>query len=394
MRVRGRSDWPAVVGLVTGGHFLSHFYLLAFPPLFPLWRAEFGLSNTQLGVVMSVVAAATFLQVPVGSLVDRVGGKPVLVAGVALTGLGVALVGTARGYYGILGFALLSGVGQSAFHPADYPLLDAVAGDRQGRSFGVHTFGGYAGYAAAPVVVGTAAGALGWRPVLVIAGAVGLAYALLVGVALGSVHRERLDAAGDDAAPEGGPLDAFTPVMGLVLVLYLVLTAATVGVQTFTPILFVDGFGGAKSLGDATLTAFFALAAGGVLVGGSLADRFSPARLMLALTPLAAVATWIAVGAGAAVGTLAAAAALSAVGLCNGLALPSRDSLVTLAAPGQSVGRSYGVAFTAASVAQLAAPAALGYVIDVDSVGTAFLLVGGLFLAAGTIAGAVILAER
>lgn len=393
MQVRGRRDWPAVVGLVTGGHFLSHFYLLAFPPLFPLWRAEFGLSNTQLGLVMSVVAAATFLQVPVGGLVDRVGGKPVLVAGVALTALGVALVSTADGYLALLAFAVLSGVGQSAFHPADYPLLDAVAGDRQGRSFGIHTFGGYAGYATAPVVVGSAAGVVGWRTALLVAGGVGVVYAVVAGVALGPVHRDRLDATGDDEAADDGPLDALTPVMALVLALYLALTAATVGVQTFTPILFVDGFGGAKALGDATLTAFFALAAGGVLVGGALADRLAPTRLLLALTSVAAVATWAAVGVGAAVGTLAAAAALSLVGLCNGLVLPSRDSLVTLAAPGRSVGQSYGVAFTAASVAQLVAPAALGYVIDADSVGTAFLLVGGLFALTAVIAGAVGLGE-
>lgn len=392
MRVTGRSDWTAVVGTVTGGHFLSHFYLLAFPPLFPLWRAEFGLSNTQLGLVMSVVAAATFLQVPVGGLVDRVGGKPVVVAGIALTALGVGLAGTADGYPGILGFALLSGVGQSAFHPADYPLLDAVADGSRGRSFGIHTFGGYAGYATAPVAVGTAAGAVGWRTALLVAGGAGLAYAALAGVVIGPVHRNRLGDA-DGGSSDGSPLDALSPVMAAVLVLYLVLTAATVGVQTFTPILFVDGFGGAKALGDATLTAFFALAAGGVLVGGSLADRHPPTGVLLVLTAVAAAATWAAVGVGAAVGTLAAAAALAVVGLCNGLVLPSRDSLVALATPGQSVGRSYGVAFTAASVAQLAAPAALGYVIDVDSVRTAFLAIGGLFLLTAAVAAAVTLVD-
>jgi FSR family fosmidomycin resistance protein-like MFS transporter len=33
-----------VVGLIGAGHFLSHFYLLTLPPLFPLLKAEFGVS--------------------------------------------------------------------------------------------------------------------------------------------------------------------------------------------------------------------------------------------------------------------------------------------------------------------------------------------------------------
>ena len=31
-----------VNGLIGAGHFMSHYYLLALPPLFPLLKAEFG----------------------------------------------------------------------------------------------------------------------------------------------------------------------------------------------------------------------------------------------------------------------------------------------------------------------------------------------------------------
>ncbi len=76
-------DPRAVVGIVSGGHLLSHFYLLAFPPLFPDLRRAFGLDAVGLGLVVSVVAIGTFLQVPAGGLVARIGAAGIAYAAVA-----------------------------------------------------------------------------------------------------------------------------------------------------------------------------------------------------------------------------------------------------------------------------------------------------------------------
>lgn len=124
-------DGLDTVGIVTGGHTLSHVYLLTFPPLFPLLRVEFGLTNTQLGVLVSVISLGMLLQIPVGELVDRIGAKRVFVAGVAITSSSILLAGTATSYLTLLTFATLSGIGQSAFHPTDYPLLKAVSDPEQ-----------------------------------------------------------------------------------------------------------------------------------------------------------------------------------------------------------------------------------------------------------------------
>ena len=113
--VRVRDDWRVTVGIVSGGHFLSHFYALAFPPLFPFLADAFGLSNVELGLLVSVGAVATLLQVPVGDLVDRVGAKWVFVAGVAVTALGILLAGLAPSYGALLVFSALTGVGRAAF---------------------------------------------------------------------------------------------------------------------------------------------------------------------------------------------------------------------------------------------------------------------------------------
>ena len=67
---------------MSGGHFVSHFLTLTLPPLFPFLRADFSLGYTELGLIMTLYAAATgVLQMPMGVLVDRIGAFPVLLGG-------------------------------------------------------------------------------------------------------------------------------------------------------------------------------------------------------------------------------------------------------------------------------------------------------------------------
>ena len=47
-----------VIGVVGLAHATSHFFQLALPPLFPLLRAEFGVSYAVLGTLIGVFYAA------------------------------------------------------------------------------------------------------------------------------------------------------------------------------------------------------------------------------------------------------------------------------------------------------------------------------------------------
>ena len=49
------------VGLVSAGHFLSHFYMLLIPPLFPLLKDEFNVGFTELGLAIAVFSVVTGL---------------------------------------------------------------------------------------------------------------------------------------------------------------------------------------------------------------------------------------------------------------------------------------------------------------------------------------------
>lgn len=388
MKTARLGEEAATVGLVSGGHFLSHFYMLSFPPLFPLLRSEFALNNTQLGLLVSVISIAMMLQIPVGELVDRTGAKWVFVGGVAVTSLGVLLAGVATSYIALLGFATLSGIGQATFHPADYPLLETVSTpERRGRNFSVHTFGGYVGFAAAPLLVGTLGVTSGWRTALLVVGAGGVVYAVVAAFTLRPVYRADVDESNalTDEATTSSRAAILRPEILIMFGFFAVIAMASRGVQTFTPILAVDGFQLSETVGNTALSGFFAVTAVTVLVGGMVADRYDPRRVIAAATTTAAATMLVIVGGVLPVDATALIVLFGVAGGAFGLVFASRDRLVSTYAATGSTGRSFGFVFTASSIGSVVSPILLGAVIDTATASLAFVVVGGFFFLSGLV---------
>lgn len=409
----GRGDWRATLAVVSGGHFLSHFYFLALPPLFPLLRGEFGLNNTELGLVVSVLTVGGLLQAPVGNVVDRVGAKRIFVAGVGVSAGGIALIGAGPTYLAVLAFAVISGLGQSAFHPADYAMIDAVTeSDVRGRAFSVHTFSGFAGFAAAPVVVGALAAAGGWRIALLAVGGVGVLYAAVAAVALSPTYRETVgpdgtgeteategadgtggieETAGTDEADDTGRGETFLAALrrpGILAMFgfFLINALASKGVQTFTSVLAVGSFGLGESVGNTLLTVYFALGAVGILAGGVLADRYAPARVIVGGMAVGAALLLATVVGVVPIGTLSLVVLFGLIGFAVSLVTPSRDRLVNDLSGSGSTGRSFGIVFTGSTVGGLVGPVLLGAVGDATSITLSFVLISVFFLGAGVLA--------
>src|SRR6516225_3904870 len=165
-----------VNALLGAGHFLSHFYQLCLPPVFIAWQQAFDVSFAELGLAMAVMsAAAALMQTPMGFLVDRYGARPFLIAGTLLMTLAIAAMGLATSYWQVVALALLSGIGNSVIHPADYAILSgSVNRTELGRSFAFHTFVGHVGFAVAPPATAMLALTLGWRGALLLVGLLGL----------------------------------------------------------------------------------------------------------------------------------------------------------------------------------------------------------------------------
>ncbi len=371
-----------VIGLVGSAHAVSHFLQLALPPLFPLLRAEFDVSWTLLGTLVAVFyVASACMQLTAGFLVDRLGARPVLLAGMALAGGGTLLASFAHDPYWLFPFVALVGAGNGVFHPADFAILNAsVAPRRLGHAYSTHGVGGNLGYALAPIVSFGLGSAFGWRMALACMGATAL-------IVLGLLFTQRAHfvsqrAADAHAHTVRGSLQLFVqPAILLCFGYFAFQTAAGVGLQTFLPAGLNGALGIPLAVATSAVTAYLLGGTAGIVAGGFLAagtthhDRVAAAGLL-------GGATLIALVAGGAVAVSLALPALAGVGFMIGATGPSRDLIVRNATPRGAAGRVYGFVYSGLDLGATLGPVAFGLMLDHGLAREMFFLVAGLYLVA------------
>ncbi len=355
-----------VIGLITLGHFFAHFYIIVLPPLFPVLAEALGVGYTELGIALALLNLVTMLtQAPIGVVVDRYGPAAILIAGQALFALSTLGIGLFPSYAALLLFCALGGLGNAVYHPADYAILNArVTPKRMGRAFSFHTFGGYAGFAAAPPVLVALAAALGWRAALVITGLAGLLVALLMFLWRRELH---VPPHPSTVKGEGGlrrdlSLLLSRPVL-LSLLFVTFYATAHGGFNNFTVAFLESAYGFALAAANAPLTAFLVMGALGVLAGGMIADRMPRHERVVALC-LALVAAVAVLVAEFRLPLLALVPLFALAGFATGVVAPSRDMLVRSITPPGAMGKVFGFVTTGFNIAGLAAPPLFGLVLD------------------------------
>src|SRR4051794_29865611 len=172
---RGKSGQLQAIGLVSAAHFVSHFHMMVLPPLFPFLTHHFGVGFVELGFALTLGAAASVAaQVPMGYLADRLGSRLLLILALCLGGSAIASIGLVDSYSWLLVAAVLIGIANAVYHPADYAILSArIAASRIGKAFSVHTFAGMFGGAVAPATMLVLAAMVGMKAALIVAGLIG-----------------------------------------------------------------------------------------------------------------------------------------------------------------------------------------------------------------------------
>lgn len=374
--------------LISCGHFLSHYYQLCLPPLFIAWQQAFGVSYAELGLAMALMSGtAAIAQAPVGFLVDRYGARRFLVGGTLLMTLSVAAMGLATAYWQIALLAMLSGVGNSVFHPADYAILSgSVNRARIGRSFALHTFVGQVGFAVAPPVTAALMLLIGWRHTLLLVGMLGIPVVLLILWQSRILIDQKRPAQSRKTGIAADLRLLFSRSILLFFAFFAVSAMAGAGIQAWLITVLHRIHGLTLESASSALTSYMTGMMIGVLLGGWVAERTDRhLGFVITMTVLgAAVFLWVDI---VAMPQLATIAVMFAGGLAMGARNTPRDVMVKDAAPPGQIGKVFGFVSAGMMLGSAIMPVPYGMLIDAGYPNLVLVLVAGLSVASLLFAG-------
>ncbi len=365
-----RSIRPAESRLIAGvcaAHMMSHYYMLMLAPLFAFIRSDFGVSYTELALALTVFNVVSgVLQTPVGFLVDRIGARVVLIAGLALSSLAYAVAGLVDSYWVFIAMYGVAGLGNTVYHPSDYSLLSQHAPhDRLSQVFSFQTFAGMVGSAIAPFTLLYMQSRFGWRGAYLGASIFGL-LVLLVLIAHPEPPAEARHAAKKaaqaEAADAGWRLLITTPIL-LNLAFFILTSIMSGGLNTYLVVALGALHGIPPAIANTALTALLSMNAIGVLGGGMLAGR-TRHHAIVAGSGLAVGGTVTALIGLFDFPSFLLVALMGLSGLCVGATFPSRDMLVRSVTPPNAYGRVFGFVSTGFNIGASVAPIAYGMLMD------------------------------
>lgn len=358
-----------VMGLIGVAHGASHYYQLAFATMLLIVRQEAGLTYTDVGLLAGIFYGVSGIaQTGAGFAVDRFGARPILAGGLAVIAVALALVSVAHSFVAFAAIAVVAGLGNCVFHPADFALLNAsVNQGRLGRAYSIHGVGGSLGWAAAPIMYFLDS-MFGWVGAALIGATPGAILAVLVWLNRTTLIDHRITARA--AAAKHGATPTFglflQPAILLCLVYFALIAANTVGIQQFAVPAWTGMFGIGENYAALCLIVFIVGSAGGVLVGGFFADRVRRHDLVATVGMMVAAVLTVPI-ATASVSPVLLLPLLALAGAAGGLTNPSRDMIVRSATPPGASGKVFGFVYSGLDIGSCAGPLAFGWLMDHDS---------------------------
>lgn len=341
-------------------------------PLLAYYAQSFGASGRSVGAILAVYSLMQFVFAPLwGRLSDRVGRRPVLMAGLAGSVIGYALFGIAGSLTMLLLSRTIAGISAATIGTAQAYVADSTTPENRAKGMGLIGAAFGMGFIFGPPIGGVL-GEIGTRYGLepnALPGAVAAALSLIALLLAIFVLPESKP---EGLVPRSGRLPHLDPATWRLIgrlhplaTIYLCLAVVILGFSGMEPLV---TFHAADRFGFTTmdLGRFFgfmgvvvAVIQGGVI--GRLTRRFGEATTAsigaialtagLALVPPVMDARW-----------LYAVALLIAVG--QGLCYPSLTALVSRIAPANQMGTLLGVSSSLGSLARVIGPILAGVLYD------------------------------
>ena len=350
-------------------------------PALPQFARSFDVGVTAATVVVSSFAAMRLLFAPAsGSLVQKLGERPVYITGLLIVALSTGACAFAASYWQLLVFRALGGIGSTMFTVSALGLLVRIAPpDARGRVSGLYATSFLMGNILGPLFGGALIG-LGLRAPFLIYAVALLVAASVVGISLRSSELARPDSG--DGVPVMRLRDALrSPVYRAALGSNFANGWVVFGVRVaMVPLFVVEALDEGEAFAGVALTAF---AVGNALVlikSGKLSDRFGRRPFVLAGLVVCGVST-IAMGFTESVVWFLITSFVAGMG--SGLSNPSQQAAVADVVGSKARGGPVLATFQmVADVGAVIGPVAAGFLADRLSYSTAFAVTGVIMLAA------------
>ena len=142
-----------IIGAVAFAHLLNDSIQAIVTASYPMLKAEFSLSFTQIGwIAMIYQLTASLLQPWIGLYTDKHPKPYLLPMGMVMTFMGIGLMSVAPSFDVLLVAAAMIGVGSSTFHPEASRIARMASGGKFGTAQSAFQVGGNTGSAIGPLL--------------------------------------------------------------------------------------------------------------------------------------------------------------------------------------------------------------------------------------------------
>jgi len=366
-------------------------------PLLPFWAERHGAGPVGVGLVLAIYALAQFICTPVlGSLSDRYGRRPIILASLLIEALSLALSALAGSLPILLVARFIGGLGASNIGSAQAVVADVTPAQGRARGMGLIGAAIGLGFVVEPALGGLLA-PLGPAVPFWAAMIVALANALLVLRFLPEtriIESIEIEIAGRGQAPArfNGMGVIFAgwrqvlrhPVVARLVVINLLFTVAFTAMEAVFPLFTQHSFGWTARQNGYIFTyagIVIVLMQGGVI--GQLVKRLGERSLLIAGLVMLAVGLALLVWSTSLALLLVA---LGIVSISDGAVTPMVSALLSFASPPTTRGETLGLAQAVAGLGRVIGPLAAGSILAIGGPGAPFFLGSALVVLAALIA--------
>lgn len=227
--------------------------------------------QTAATLVLVANVVGSVIQPLFGQLADKFNKPWIIGAGLIFAGGGMALTGFIENFAGLCVAVMLSGVGIAMFHPQAAQLVNRASTDSdRAQSIGIFSFGGNLGFTLGPILTTISITTFGLAGTLIFIVPEIIILFLLKKYygALKNLNAPAKKAAGKSAGVE--QWGAFARLTAVIIGRSIIFH----GFNTFLALYWIHELGQTEAVGNTVLSAYYAISAVCVLIGGRLADTF------------------------------------------------------------------------------------------------------------------------